>query len=173
MESETSPFLTGWWGQDEYNQNVSIFLIVNPTPLLLTVEVGFFDTDNTLCGCDIFTISDYGFYQFDMLYDEDDAGKPIVAPKICENADKGQIKIIAYVSTKVCDKKEKELCPLIPPIVVGDAKIAGWSANEFEPPSFPLPPIMGMKAVPINKATLKDMQNMHKQCFTFNPVQNN
>ena len=179
MEAQTSPFLTGWWDQDDYNQNFSRFLIVNPTSLVINVEVGFFDTDNVLCGCNIVTISDNGFYQFDMLLDEDDAGKPIIAPKICENADRGQLRIIAYESTKGCDRNEKELCPLIQPIVVGNAKIAGfqavadWSANEFEAPSYPLPPIMGMKAVTINKATLKEMQNMHKQCFTFNPVQNN
>ncbi len=176
IKGETSPFLTGWWGQDEYKQNVSRFLIVNPTPLLLTVEVGFFDTDSALCGCDIFTISDNGFYQFDILHDEDDAGKPIDAPKICENADRGQIKVIAYASTKLCNKKDKKLCPPIPAIVVGDAKIAGfqalsdWPEHEFESPLFRLLSIMEMEAVTINKATLKDMQNMHKQCYTFNPT---
>jgi ribosomal protein L35AE/L33A len=179
MEGETSPFLTGWWGQDEDNQHISKFWIVNPTPLLLTVEVGFFDTDSALCGCDIFTISDNGFYQLDMLYHEDDTENPAHAPKICENADGGQIKVIAYVSTKVCHKKDQKLCPPIPAIVVGDAKIAGfqassdWSAYEFEPMLFPLPSIMGMKALPISKATLKDMQKMHKECFTTYSVQNN
>jgi hypothetical protein len=158
MAGNSSPYIVGQWNLndklkdfkhgDAIKTENSVFVFLNPTDLVLTLEYAFFASDGTFCGCDRDTLQANGRTRYTMQAEVE--GHQF-SRTLCPTQTDGELKSIVFVSSET--------------IGTDDALQAGLQIhlsddNEVRSES-------DLNAVPINTATIREMNHIHTLCNGF------
>lgn len=160
--ADSGPYLVGHWklhdsftdgGPPIVTDNTE-FVFLNPTPLTLTLEYAFFDSDGTFCGCDRDTLKPNGRTRYTMI-GEQMGGQFSTA--LCHgtptNAQTdGIMKTIVFTKAKPNGSVE-----------IDDAVEAGYQIDVFPGGRTE----SDLKAVDLNDETEAEIQKIHNACNKF------
>jgi hypothetical protein len=164
--ADSGPYLVGHWKlHDSFTDSGALpapivtdnteFVFLNPTPLTLTLEYAFFDSDGTFCGCDRDTLKPNGRTRYTML-GEQLGGQFSTA--LCHGTPTnpqtdGILKTIVFTNAKSEDGK----------VQIGDAVQAGYQVDIFQGGRT----ASDLKAVDLNDHTEAEIQKIHGLCSKF------
>ncbi|MEO5969553.1 MAG: hypothetical protein ABIQ95_06465 [Bdellovibrionia bacterium] len=157
--SDTSPYVVGQWNfQDSFKDfegdseppvvtQDTVFTFLNPTQLRLTLDYAFFAEDGTFCGCDEDTLEPNGRVRYTMLAE---AQEGFLSRELCPTQTDGEMKSIVFESEKSIGKDWALETGLQIHIANGKER------TESD-----------LKAVTVNRGTIREMRNIHAQCKNF------
>ena len=160
--ADSGPYLVGHWKlHDSFTDfggppaapiatDNTEFVFLNPTPLTLTLEYAFFDSDGTFCGCDRDTLKPNGRVRYTMI-GEQMGGQ--FSKALCPTQTDGIMKTTVFTKAKGDDGK----------VVIGDAVQAGYQIDIFQGGRT----ASDLKAVDLNDQTEAEIQTIHRLCSKF------
>lgn len=165
--ADSSPYLVGHWKLNDSFADFggpppapivtsnTVFVFLNPTPLTLTLEYAFFDSDGAFCGCDRDTLKPNGRTRYTMLA-EQMGGQFSTA--LCHGTPTnpqtdGVMKTIVFTKAKGDDGE----------VEIGDAVQAGYQVDIFPAGRTE----SDLKAVGLNDQTEAEIQKIHQLCSKF------
>jgi len=133
--------------------NNTEFNFQNPTHLTLQLEYAFFDLDGTFCGCDHDTLKPNGTVRYTM-FGEEQGGQ--LSRILCPTQTSGLMKAIVF------EQRGKHIC-------IDDALLTGLQIHIYSVSegSQEFRTETGLRGIPINHATLEEINEIHKKCVKF------
>ncbi|NPT56343.1 hypothetical protein [Paraburkholderia elongata] len=165
--ADSGPYLVGHWKLNDsftdFNNPPSPivtdnteFVFLNPTPLTLTLEYAFFDSQGTFCGCDRDTLKPNGRTRYTML-GELQGGQ--FSRTLCPGTNTANPQTDGVMKTIVFTKADADGDN----VDVGDAVEAGYQIDLFGSGRTE----SDLKAVILNHHTTAEITSIHRQCNKF------
>jgi hypothetical protein len=163
--ADSGPYLVGHWKLDDrfsdfHNPSSPImtenteFVFLNPTPLTLTLEYAFFDSQGTFCGCDRDTLKPNGRVRYTML-GELQGGQ--FSRTLCPGTNAANPQTDGVMKTTVFTSATGNT------VTIGDAVQAGYQIDLFGGTRTEA----DLKAVVLNQSTMSEIGSIHQQCNAF------
>jgi hypothetical protein len=163
--ADSGPYLVGHWKLNDsfadFNSppppivtDNTEFVFINPTPLTLTLEYAFFDSQGTFCGCDRDTLKPNGRTRYTMLA-ELQGGQ--FSRTLCPGTNAANPQTDGVLKTIVFTKAEGA------DVDIGDAVQAGYQIDLFGTGRT----AADLKAVVLNTHTMAEITSIHRQCNKF------
>ncbi|MGF6998361.1 hypothetical protein [Paraburkholderia sp. GAS32] len=163
--ADSGPYLVGHWKLNDsftdFNSppapivtDNTEFVFLNPTPLTLTLEYAFFDSQGTFCGCDRDTLKPNGRTRYTM------AGELLggqFSRRLCPGTNSANPQTDGVMKTIVFTKSNGD------DVEVGDAVEAGYQIDVFGSSRTEA----DLKAVVLNHHTTDEITSIHRQCVKF------
>jgi hypothetical protein len=158
MAQNSSPYVVGQWNLNDKLKDFkhghpiktenSVFIFLNPTDLTLTLEYAFFASDGTFCGCDRDTLAPNGRTRYTMQA-EKEGGQ--FSRTLCPTQTDGTLKAIVFASNATIGTDAALQAGL---------QIHLSDDNEVRSEA-------DLEAVPINTATIREINHIHSLCNGF------
>ncbi|MEX3786506.1 hypothetical protein [Paraburkholderia sp. BR14374] len=163
--ADSGPYLVGHWKLNDsftdFNSppppivtDNTEFVFLNPTPLTLTLEYAFFDSQGTFCGCDRDTLKPNGRTRYTML-GELLGGQ--FSRRLCPGTNTANPQTDGVMKTIVFTRAEGDV------VDFGDAVEAGYQIDLFGSGRAE----SDLKAVLLNPHTQSEITSIHRQCNKF------